>query len=136
MLRTGHSCHMESEKDKRVLTSLSSFCADHPWLQNAKTAPNVSLGETVRARLKQFTVMNKLKKRALRVIAEHLSDEEASGIREGFQIMDTNQRGKINIDELKIGLQKLGHAVPQDDLQILMDAVSFFFIIITLLCRL
>ncbi|KAH0912302.1 hypothetical protein HID58_035623 [Brassica napus] len=100
---------------------------DHPWLQNAKTAPNVSLGETVRARLKQFTVMNKLKKRALRVIAEHLSDEEASGIREGFQIMDTNQRGKINIDELKIGLQKLGHAVPQDDLQILMDALHYDF---------
>ncbi|KAJ4896087.1 Calcium-dependent protein kinase 32 [Raphanus sativus] len=105
---------------KRRLTAQQVL--DHPWLQNAKTAPNVSLGETVRARLKQFTVMNKLKKRALRVIAEHLSDEEASGIREGFQMMDTNQRGKINIDELKIGLQKLGHAVPQDDLQILMDA--------------
>lgn len=44
-----------------------SFIADHPWLQNAKKAPNVSLGETVRARLKQFSVMNKLKKRALRV---------------------------------------------------------------------
>ena len=42
--------------------------ADHPWLQNAKKAPNVSLGETVRARLMQFSVMNKLKKRALRVM--------------------------------------------------------------------
>jgi len=40
---------------------------DHPWIQNAKKAPNVSLGETVKARLKQFSVMNKLKKRALRV---------------------------------------------------------------------
>ncbi|GAB2276687.1 hypothetical protein Dimus_011403 [Dionaea muscipula] len=33
---------------------------------NAKKAPNVSLGETVKARLKQFSVMNKLKKKALR----------------------------------------------------------------------
>lgn len=40
---------------------------DHPWLQNAKKAPNVSLGETVKARLQQFSVMNKFKKRALRV---------------------------------------------------------------------
>ncbi|KAK4383874.1 Calcium-dependent protein kinase [Sesamum angolense] len=55
---------------------------DHPWLQNAKSAPNVSLGETVRARLKQFSMMNKLKKRALRVIAEHLSVEEVAGIKE------------------------------------------------------
>ncbi|KAJ0255451.1 Calcium-dependent protein kinase 32 [Hirschfeldia incana] len=105
---------------KRRLTAQQVL--DHPWLQNAKTAPNVSLGETVRARLKQFTVMNKLKKRALRVIAEHLSEEETSGIREAFQIMDTSQRGKINIDELKIGLQNLGHTIPQDDIQILMDA--------------
>lgn len=42
--------------------------AEHSWIQNAKKAPNVSLGETVKARLKQFSVMNKLKKRALRVV--------------------------------------------------------------------
>ncbi|TYH18215.1 hypothetical protein ES288_A05G252000v1 [Gossypium darwinii] len=39
-------------------------------------APNVLLGETVKARLKQFSIMNKLKKRALRVIihfASHLT---------------------------------------------------------------
>lgn len=40
---------------------------DHPWLQNAKKAPDVNLGETVRARLQQFSVMNKFKKKALRV---------------------------------------------------------------------
>ncbi|KAK7285581.1 hypothetical protein RJT34_20357 [Clitoria ternatea] len=95
---------------------------DHPWLQNAKKAPNVSLGETVRARLKQFSVMNKLKKRALRVIAEHLTVEEAAGLKESFQIMDTGHRGKINIDELRVGLHKLGHQVPDADLQILMEA--------------
>ncbi|XP_047155265.1 calcium-dependent protein kinase 32-like [Vigna umbellata] len=95
---------------------------DHPWLQNAKKAPNVSLGETVRARLKQFSVMNKLKKRALRVIAEHLTVEEAAGLKEGFQRMDINNRGKINIDELRVGLHKLGHQVPDSDVQILMEA--------------
>ncbi|XWS66364.1 hypothetical protein CRYUN_Cryun05aG0193000 [Craigia yunnanensis] len=95
---------------------------DHPWLQNAKKAPNVSLGETVKARLKQFSVMNKLKKRALRVIAEHLSVEEVAGIKEGFQLMDTGNRGKINIDELRVGLHKLGHNIADAELQILMEA--------------
>ncbi|XP_076958440.1 calcium-dependent protein kinase 8-like [Bidens hawaiensis] len=94
---------------------------DHPWIQNAK-APNVSLGETVKARLKQFSVMNKLKKRALRVIAEHLSAEEVAGIKQGFDLMDTSKQGKINIVELKAGLQKLGQQIPDADLQILMDA--------------
>nr|AFR11232.1 calcium dependent protein kinase 3 [Chenopodium album] len=95
---------------------------DHPWLQNIKKAPNVSLGETVKARLKQFSVMNKLKKRALRVIAEHLSVEEVAGIKEGFALMDTGKRGKIGIDELKSGLHKLGHQISEADLHILMDA--------------
>ncbi|CAA3011918.1 calcium-dependent protein kinase 32-like [Olea europaea var. sylvestris] len=95
---------------------------DHPWLQNAKSAPNVSLGETVRARLKQFSMMNKLKKRALRVIAEHLSVEEVAGIKEGFKMMDTGNKGKIDINELRIGLQKLGHQMPDADLQVLMEA--------------
>lgn len=104
---------------KRRLTAQQVL--DHPWLQNAKKAPNVSLGETVRTRLKQFSVMNKLKKRALRVIAEHLSVEEVAGIKEGFQLMDTGNKGKINIDELRVGLQKLGQQVPETDLQILME---------------
>ncbi|KAM3741180.1 hypothetical protein ACB098_08G155400 [Castanea mollissima] len=97
---------------------------DHPWLQNAKKAPNVNLGETVRARLKQFSVMNKLKKRALRVIAEHLSVEEVAGIKDAFDMMDTSKRGKINIEELRAGLQKVGQHIPEADLQILMDAAD------------
>ncbi|XP_021772090.1 calcium-dependent protein kinase 8-like [Chenopodium quinoa] len=97
---------------------------EHPWLQNIKKAPNVSLGETVKARLKQFSVMNKLKKKALKVIAEHLSTEEVAGIKEAFDAMDTGKTGKINLDQLRVGLQKLGHHIPDADLQILMDAAD------------
>ncbi|GAU32840.1 hypothetical protein TSUD_209080, partial [Trifolium subterraneum] len=39
---------------------------EHPWLQNAKKASNVPLGDIVRTRLKQFSLMNRFKKRALR----------------------------------------------------------------------
>lgn len=97
---------------------------DHPWIQNAKKNPNVSLGEVVKSRLKQFSVMNKLKKRALGVIAEHLSGEEAAGIKEAFDMMDTNKRNKINLEELRVGLAKLGHNMPDPDLEILMEAAD------------
>ena len=40
---------------------------DHPWLQNGKKAPDIPLGDAVLSRLKQFSAMNKLKKKALRV---------------------------------------------------------------------
>ncbi|KAK4419575.1 Calcium-dependent protein kinase [Sesamum alatum] len=97
---------------------------EHPWLNDIKTAPNVSLGETVKARLKQFSVMNKLKKRALRVVAEYLSVEEVAGIKEAFDVMDTEKRGKVNLEELKTGLKNLGHQIPDTDIQILMDAAD------------
>lgn len=61
----------------------------------------------------------------MQVIAEHLSAEEVAGIKQGFDLMDTNKQGKINIAELKAGLQKLGHQIPDADVQILMEAVSF-----------
>lgn len=107
---------------KRRLTAQEVL--EHPWLQNAKKAPNVPLGETVRARLKQFSVMNKLKKRALGVIAEHLSIEEVAGIKEAFEMMDIGKKGKVNLEELRIGLQNLGQQIPDPDLQILVEAAD------------
>ena len=41
---------------------------EHPWMQHASKAPNIPLGEAVRSRLKQLSVMNKFKKKAMRVI--------------------------------------------------------------------
>lgn len=47
---------------------LKNFFLDHPWLQNAKKAADGgNLGEIVRARLKQFSVMNRFKKKVMRV---------------------------------------------------------------------
>jgi hypothetical protein len=63
------------------------FClfVDHPWLQNAKKAPNVPLGDIVRTRLRQFSVMNRFKKKALRVrilglIVSSSSNYNSSGV--------------------------------------------------------
>ncbi len=58
------------------------------------------------------------------MVAEHLSVEEVAGLQEAFDMMDTTKRGKINIEELRNGLQRLGQPIPDADLQILMDAVS------------
>lgn len=57
------------------------------------------------------------------VVADHLSVEEVAGIKEAFEMMDTGNRGNITVDELKIGLQKLGQQLPDSELQILMQAV-------------
>lgn len=52
--------------------------------------------------------------------------EEVAGIKEAFDMMDVEKRGKINLEELKRGLQKLGQQIPETDLQILMEAVCTY----------
>lgn len=60
----------------------------------------------------------------MQVIAEHLSVEEVAGIKEAFQLMDVDNKGKVSLDQLRNGIQKLGQQIPDPDLQILMEAVS------------
>lgn len=62
----------------------------------------------------------------MQVVADHLSVEEVAGIKEAFEMMDTTQRGKISLDELRSGLQKLGQQIPDTELQVLMEAVSTY----------
>ncbi|KAL9337796.1 hypothetical protein Peur_069565 [Populus x canadensis] len=97
---------------------------EHPWLQNAKKAPNVPLGDIVRARLKQFSVMNRFKKRALRVIAEHLSVEEVEVIRDMFALMDTDNDGKVTYEELRTGLRKVGSQLAEPEIKMLMEVAD------------
>lgn len=97
---------------------------EHPWLQNAKKAPNVPLGDVVKSRLKQFSMMNRFKRKALRVIAEFLSVEEVEDIKEMFKKMDSNNDGIVSVDELKAGLRNFGSQLAESEAQMLIEAVD------------
>ncbi|MQL87115.1 hypothetical protein Taro_019653 [Colocasia esculenta] len=97
---------------------------EHPWLQNAKKAPNVPLGDVVKSRLKQFSMMNRFKRRALRVIADHLSLEEVEDIKEMFRLIDTDSDGIVSSEELKSGLSKYGSQLAESEVQMLIEAVD------------
>ncbi|KAG6488874.1 calcium-dependent protein kinase 16-like [Zingiber officinale] len=97
---------------------------EHSWLQNAKKAPNVPLGDVVKSRLKQFSRMNRFKRRALRVIADHLSTEEVEDIKEMFRMMDTDNDGIVSHEELKAGLSKFGSHLVESEVHMLVEAVD------------
>ncbi|XP_058090877.1 calcium-dependent protein kinase 29-like isoform X2 [Magnolia sinica] len=78
----------------------------------------------VLTRMKQFRAMNKLKKLALKVIAENLSDEEIKGLKQMFNNMDTDQSGTITYEELKTGLSKLGSKLTESEVKQLLDAAD------------
>ncbi|CAN4099115.1 unnamed protein product [Withania somnifera] len=97
---------------------------EHHWIQNADKVSNVCLGEGVRAKIKQFTLMNKFKKKVLRVVADNLSQDQVHGIKQIFYMMDTDKNGNLSFQELKDGLRVMGQTVAEPEVKLLMDAAD------------
>ncbi|KAJ7974813.1 Calcium-dependent protein kinase [Quillaja saponaria] len=107
---------------RRRLTAYQVLC--HPWIQVDGVAPDKPLDSAVLSRMKQFSAMNKLKKMALRVIAESLSEEEIAGLKELFKMIDADNSGQITFEELKAGLKRVGANLKESEIYDLMQAAD------------
>ncbi|MBA0580777.1 hypothetical protein Gorai_022981 [Gossypium raimondii] len=96
----------------------------HPWVQVDGVAPDKPLDSVVLSRMKQFSAMDKLKKMALRVIAQRLSEEEIAGLKEMFKMIDADNSGQITYDELKEGLKRFGANLAESEFRALMQAAD------------
>ncbi|CAN6443916.1 unnamed protein product [Victoria cruziana] len=96
----------------------------HPWIKEDGVAPDQPIDIAVLSRMRQFHEMNKLKKVALKVIAERLSEEEITGLKEMFKNMDTDNSGTVTFEELKAGLPKLGTKISESEVRRLMEAAD------------
>ncbi|KAJ8540828.1 hypothetical protein K7X08_001644 [Anisodus acutangulus] len=97
---------------------------EHPWLKKDGEASDKPIDSAVLLRLKQFRAMNKMKKLALKVIAENLSEEEIKGLKQMFNNMDTDGSGTITYEELKTGLSRLGSKLTETEIKQLMEAAD------------
>ncbi|KAG9132789.1 hypothetical protein Leryth_014060 [Lithospermum erythrorhizon] len=107
---------------RKRLTAHEVLC--HPWVHVDGVAPDKPLDSAVLSRMKQFSAMNKLKKMALRVIAESLSEEEIAGLKQMFEMIDTDNSGQITFEELKVGLKRVGANLKESDIYDLMQAAD------------
>ncbi|XP_026409902.1 calcium-dependent protein kinase 2-like [Papaver somniferum] len=97
---------------------------EHPWMREGGEASDQPINSAVLKRMKQFRAMNKLKKLALKVIAENLSEEDIKGLKQMFKNIDTDESGTITYEELKTGLAKLGSKLSEIEVKQLMDAAD------------
>ncbi|EEF38301.1 calcium-dependent protein kinase 26 [Ricinus communis] len=107
---------------RKRITAHEVLC--HPWVRDDGVAPDKPLDPAVLSRMKQFSAMNKLKKMALRVIAENLSEEEIAGLTEMFKMIDTDNSGQITFEELKVGLRRFGANLNESEIYDLMQAAD------------
>eukprot|EP00262_Sarcandra_glabra_P010769 TRINITY_DN261_c0_g1_i3.p1 TRINITY_DN261_c0_g1~~TRINITY_DN261_c0_g1_i3.p1 ORF type:complete len:545 (+),score=110.18 TRINITY_DN261_c0_g1_i3:114-1748(+) len=113
---------MLTQDPKRRITSAQVL--EHPWIREGGEASDKPIDSAVLSRMKQFRAMNKLKKLALKVIAENLSEEEIKGLKAMFTNMDTDKSGSITYEELKTGLARLGSRLSEAEVKQLMDAAD------------
>ncbi|KAL1562481.1 Calcium-dependent protein kinase 15 [Salvia divinorum] len=111
---------MLNKDPKRRITSAQVL--EHPWIKGQ--ASDKPIDSAVLSRMKQFRAMNKLKKLALKVIAQSLSEEEIKGLKAMFTNMDTDNSGTITYEELKTGLARLGSKLSETEVQQLMEAAD------------
>ncbi|OIW06238.1 hypothetical protein TanjilG_28763 [Lupinus angustifolius] len=102
----------------------ASDALEHPWMKEGGAASDKPIDSAVLIRMKQFRAMNKMKKLALKVIAESLTDEEIKGLKQMFKNMDTDRSGTITFEELKSGLSRLGSKLSEYEIRQLMDAAD------------
>ncbi|PIN07675.1 Ca2+/calmodulin-dependent protein kinase, EF-Hand protein superfamily [Handroanthus impetiginosus] len=107
---------------KKRITAAEAL--EHPWLKEDGEASDKLIDSAVLIRMKQFKAMNKLKKLALKVIAENLSEKEIKGLKQTFNNMDTDGSGTITYEELRTGLSKLGSKLSETEIQQLMEGAD------------
>ncbi|CAI9766418.1 unnamed protein product [Fraxinus pennsylvanica] len=103
---------------KKRLTAYQVLC--HQWVQVDGVAPDKPLDSAVLTRLKQFSAMNRLKKIAIRVIAECLSEEEIAGIKRNA---DVDNSGTIDYKEFVAEMLHLNKVQKEDHM---FAAFSYF----------
>ncbi|KAJ7957914.1 putative Calcium-dependent protein kinase [Quillaja saponaria] len=113
---------MLAKDPKRRITAAEAL--EHPWMKKDGEASDKPIDSAVLIRMKQFRAMNKMKKLALKVIAETLSEEEIKGLKQTFNNMDTDGSGTITLEELKSGLSRLGSKLTETEIKQLMDAAD------------
>ncbi|XP_027332951.1 calcium-dependent protein kinase 2-like isoform X1 [Abrus precatorius] len=113
---------MLTQDPKKRITSAQVL--EHPWMREGGEASDKPIDSAVLSRMKQFRAMNKLKKLALKVIAENLSEEEIKGLKAMFANMDTDNNGTITYEELKTGLARIGSRLSEAEVKQLMEALN------------
>ncbi|KAL0363223.1 UNVERIFIED_CONTAM: Calcium-dependent protein kinase [Sesamum calycinum] len=111
---------MLTKDPKRRITSAQVL--EHPWIKGQ--ASDKPIDSAVLSRMKQFRAMNKLKKLALKVIAQSLSEDEIKGLKAMFTNIDTDKSGTITYEELKSGLARLGSKLSEAEVKQLMEAAD------------
>ena len=97
---------------------------EHKWLHGLAPAIERPINTNIMRSLKRFSGHNKLKKAALGIIADQLTEKEIGELRESFAKIDTDGNGVITISEMVAAVTNLGHGMLEEEVQELMSGID------------
>lgn len=102
------------EKDPTKRYTVDQALA-HPWVSGAGVAAATPLDKTLLSSLLKFSNNNKMRKRALALVANKLSANDVRGLRDAFCKIDVDNTGFITYPELKEALKEAGFKDATDE---------------------
>jgi calcium-dependent protein kinase len=91
----------------------AAMLLDHAWLSDNADKPMGVVHKDLGAKLRGFTGVSKLKKIALTVIAQQLSEKEIKELKETFEQLDKNRDGTLTLEEITQGMKSHNVPVPE-----------------------
>ena len=107
----------------------SEHALNHPWLNSNVLENDFNEGKKVIEPkiinlIKNFRGASVLKKEAMRIIVNNLSENEIKNLRDAFRLIDKDNSGMISVEELKKVLGDLGYQHNEADFQGIMQTFN------------
>lgn len=96
----------------------------HPWLSGAAPTTDIPLNSNIFTSLKRFTGHNKLKKAALGVIADQMTEGEIAELKKQFMAIDADGNGVITVAELASALRDMGLGMIEEEVNDLLNGID------------
>jgi calcium-dependent protein kinase len=96
----------------------------HPWLSGGAPSSDIQLSRNIFTSLKRFTGHNKLKKVALGLIADEMTESEIVELKKQFMAIDTDGNGVITVAELADALRAMGHGMIEEEVIELVKGID------------
>jgi calcium-dependent protein kinase len=96
----------------------------HPWLSGFAPSTEITLNSNIFTSLKRFTGNNKLKKAALAVIADQMTENEIVELKNQFMAIDADGNGVITVAELADALRGMGHGMIEEEVTELVKGID------------
>ncbi|KAL4856185.1 Calcium-dependent protein kinase 16 [Chlorella vulgaris] len=99
---------------------------EHPWLQDELQVSEVPFSDTIVQRLQRFGLYGRFRQVAFKALVRNMAgDSEAlADMRQAFQLMDTDQDGRVTYSELKKSLQDGHFSLSQAEAEQLLEQVD------------